>query len=286
MRALLRAVVKRLRQAGLDDPEHDARRMLAHALDVSPAGLLLREAPLTCAQRRALVRVLRRRAAGMSLGRALGSVGFWTRTVPVTDDVLEPRPDSEALIRAAEQWFAEQGRAPRLVVDLGTGSGCLLAAALYVWPEAQGLGLDRSPTAIAAAQALLGEAATVVPGDWTQLQYGLPDQVWESVAGQVDLVLCNPPYIGEDERAGLDPAVTAFDPDAALFAGVDGMAAYAVLGQVLPDLLTRNGIAVVELTAVKPHQAIDALTAGTMQALGITKDLGGHPRSITLRCKG
>jgi release factor glutamine methyltransferase len=186
--------------------------------------------------------------------------------------VLIPRPDSEVLIASALEHF-DGTRAPRRIVDLGTGPGTLLLAALDIWTEASGLGVDLSRRALsyAAANARrlgLDNRAELRRGDWAA-----------EIEERFDLVLCNPPYVAAEAELG--PGVGEHEPPEALFAGGDGLDAYRVLGPQLPRLLAPGGIAAVEIghdqaEAVAPLLARDGL------ASRLALDLAGRPRALLL----
>ena len=181
--------------------------------------------------------LIERRARGEPVAYLTGRRGFWSLDLCVTPDVLIPRPDSETLIEAAVAAIPGDG-APR-VLDLGTGSGALLLAALSQWPRARGVGVDRSLAALAVARANaaalgLADHTAFVAGDWAT-----------AIAGGWDLVLSNPPYVRDD--APLDPGVRDFEPAAGLFAGADGLDAYRRIVPDLPRLLAPGGMAVIEI---------------------------------------
>ena len=213
-----------------------------------------------------------RRAAGEPLAYITGTRAFWTIELGVAPGVLIPRPDSETLIEAAVAHFAGTP-GPRRVLDLGTGSGALLLAALAEWPQATGVGIDRSPAALAIARdnaAALGMAhrAEIVAGDWT------------GTGEQFDLVLCNPPYIGVDEPLPRD--VADHEPHSALFAGADGLDDYRALAPLLPAQLAAGGVACIEHGATQ-GQAVSALLRAQRMVVQIRHDLAGRERCIAAR---
>jgi release factor glutamine methyltransferase len=195
-----------------------------------------------------------------------GTRGFWTIDLDVTPAVLIPRPDSETLIDAALAHFGKAG--PKRILDLGTGSGALLLAALDQWPEATGVGVDASEAALAVATQ---NATRIAPGradmrlgDWTL-----------GIEEMFDLVLCNPPYVETD--AALDPQVSGHEPGSALFAGPDGLDAYRI---VVPQLArVTDGIACVEIGHTQAA-AVTALLEDEGFAVTCRRDLGGRDRCL------
>lgn len=253
--------------AGVDTPALDARLLLGHAMGRDQAGLLRdRDVPADMA---AFWPLLDRRAGREPLALITGRQGFWTFDVAVSADTLIPRADSEAVIEAA---IAER-RQVRSVLDLGTGTGCLLLAALAEFPDACGIGADRSAGAAALARAnaralgLAGRAMFVV-ADWAA-----------PLCGRFDLVLSNPPYIDSASIAGLMPEVARFEPRGALDGGVDGLDAYRALLAALPGLLAPGGLAVFELGAGQA-EAVSALASGFRSRT--RADLFGTPRAMLL----
>ncbi|HEX8938381.1 MAG TPA: peptide chain release factor N(5)-glutamine methyltransferase, partial [Sphingomicrobium sp.] len=186
--------------------------------------------------------------------------------------VLVPRPDSEVLIASAIEHFEGGGR-PTRILDLGTGPGTLILAALDIWGEATGLGIDLSRHALSYAAAnarRLGFEARVkfMLGNWA-----------EGLNERFDLILCNPPYIAEG--ASLGAGVREYEPDEALFAGEKGLNAYRALAPQLPRLLKEGGIAVVEI-GHDQAVAVTALLARDGLEARVAKDLGDRPRAVLL----
>lgn len=245
----------------------DAELLMAHAMGVKREDLLLRH--LDDPAPAAFDALLARRLVHEPIAYITGSRAFWTIELTVGPGVLVPRADSETLIEAAVAHFGKAG--PARVLDLGTGPGTLLLAALAEWPEAQGLGIDASVEALGYAQRnadMLGLADRVrfQNGDWTR-----------GVEGQFDLVFSNPPYIGTGER--LPREVRDHEPDVALFAGEDGLDAYRVIIPDLPRLIAPGGIAVLEI-GHRQAEAVSALCAAVDLATSVRHDLGGRPRAI------
>jgi release factor glutamine methyltransferase len=266
--ATLRDAAARLAGASAT-PRLDAELLMAHALGVSREALLLD--PI-CPVPASFEALLARRAASEPVAYIIGHKPFWTIDLAVTPAVLIPRPDSETLIEAAIDHFA--GAAPRTVLDLGTGSGALLLAALDQWPGARGIGVDRSAAAIAVAQGNarrlgLADRALFVMGDWAG-----------AIDARFDLVLCNPPYV--ESGAALPADVALHEPAGALFAGPDGMDDYRRLLPALPALIADGGVAAIEIGA-EQGAAVAALAQAAGLVASVRRDLAGLDRCIVAR---
>ena len=248
-----------------DTPRLDAELLMAHALSVSRETLLLGRRDGAVPE---LFGVLvERRHVHEPVAYIVGHREFWTIDLAVGPGILIPRPDSETLIEAAIAHFGMRG--PGRVLDMGTGSGALLLAALAEWPEAVGVGVDESDAALATARAnaeRLGMAnrALIGRGSWDA-----------AVGGNYDLVLCNPPYIAEHER--LPPDVADYEPASALYAGADGLDDYRLIAPALR--LPIGGIACVEIGASQA-QAVSALFAAAGFVTKVKTDLGGRDRCV------
>jgi len=270
--ALLAEATAALAAAGIEAPAREARMLLLHALG-RPAGTLLDRTEQVAAP--ALPALLARRAAREPMAQILGRQGFWTLDLEVSRDTLIPRADTEALVEAALAALPDRA-APLRVLDLGTGTGCLLLAVLSEFPHATGIGADLAPAAAAlarrnaAANGLAGRAAFLA-GHWA-----------EALAARFDLVLSNPPYIPHADLAGLMPEVVAHEPARALDGGADGLVAYRAIIADLPRLLAPGGLAVLEL-GLGQHDTVPALArAGGLAIRALRPDLGGIPRALVL----
>jgi release factor glutamine methyltransferase len=239
---------------------------MAHALGLSRGDMLLRQRDLSIPE--AFAALLARRLDGEPIAHITGVRDFWTISLTVTPDTLIPRPDSETLIEAAVDHFA--GRAPATILDLGTGSGALLLAALAQWPEAQGLGVDASPPALAVAQGNaarldMADRAAFRLGDWAQ-----------GVDGPFDLLLINPPYIVADLALSGD---VLREPASALFAGADGLDDYRRIAPDLPRLIAPGGMAAIEI-GYDQKDSVSALLQAQGLNVAARCDLAGHDRCL------
>ena len=252
-----------------DTPLLDAELLLAHAAGIAREQLLLNPPVEIPPSFEAL---LARRLAGEPIAYIVGKRAFWTIELEVTPDVLIPRPDSETLLDAAVAHF--QGTlGPKRILDLGTGSGALLLAALDQWRGASGIGIDSSPAALAIAQRNadrldLAGRAEFRRGDWAA-----------GITERFDLILCNPPYVATSALLG--PGVAEHEPHEALFAGSDGLDALRVLAPQLPKLLAPAGLVAVEISYDQADSAAALVATGGLSA-SLARDLAGRPRAILL----
>ena len=266
--AALRDAAQRL-AAVSDTPRLDAELLMAHALGVERQTLLLD--PLRYALPAGFALLIDRRLRHEPVAYIVGYRDFWTIRLAVGPGMLIPRPDSETLIEAAIDHFGDDG--PKRVLDLGTGPGTLLLAALDQWPVAHGLGIDESEKAIIWAEdnardLELDERARFRVGDWAR-----------GLDGQFDLILCNPPYIPDSEQ--LMPDVAEHEPAGALFAGADGLDDYRRIIPDLPRLLAPGGIAALEIGASQ-HISVRILAEAAGFDVACRQDLGGRDRALTL----
>jgi release factor glutamine methyltransferase len=247
--------------------------LVAHAHDTVPAALL--RDPDASANMVRLTPLLARRAAHEPLAFIFGRCEFWSLAFAVSPATLIPRPESETLIEAAVAAFANRPP-PRLVLDLGTGTGCLLLAALTEFPTARGIGVDRSAnaTALAARNAAaldLADRAFFLCGDWA-----------DALGARFDLILCNPPYVRSRDIGSLMPEVALHEPITALDGGADGFDAYRRLLPALPGLLAQQAVAVMELGAGQAETATRLARHSGLTGC-VRPDLAGIPRALVLR---
>ncbi len=266
--AALREAAQRL-AAVSDTPRLDAELLMAHALGVERQALLLDPARFTVPDDFAAL--VERRMLYEPVAYIVGYRDFWTIRLMVGPGMLIPRPDSETLIEAAVEYFGAEG--PKRILDLGTGPGTLLLAALAQWPEAHGLGIDESEKAVTYAEdnaidLEMDERARFRVGDWAS-----------GLDGQFDLILCNPPYIADSEA--LMPDVAGHEPASALFAGADGLDDYRRIIPDLPRLLAPGGLAALEIGHTQ-HISVGELAETAGFKVACRQDLGGRDRALLL----
>lgn len=252
-------------------PRLDAELLLAHALAIPRERLLLTLADQPVPP--AFADLVARRERHEPIAYLTGTRAFWTIDLAVGPGALVPRADSETLIEAAVAHFAGTP-GPRRILDLGTGPGTLLLAALAEWPDASGLGIDASDSGLGwatrNARALdMERRATFRIGDWAT-----------GVAQRFDLVLANPPYIRTD--ADLPHEVAGFEPASALFAGEEGLDAYRVIATQLPELLAPGGMAAIEI-GFDQAASVTALLERAGLRVDVRRDLSGRDRCLVAR---
>ncbi|MBV0890566.1 peptide chain release factor N(5)-glutamine methyltransferase [Paracoccus sp. Z118] len=264
--ALLNAAAARLASAGIPDPQADARRLVAFALDVPPERLRLGETTPTEAQLAALDAALAARAARQPVSQIVGWRDFWKQRFRVTRDTLDPRPETETLVAAALElpW--------RTVLDLGTGTGAILLSLLADRPGANGVGTDISEAALTVARdnaARLGVEAAFLRSDW-----------FAQVDGRFDLIVSNPPYIAAEEMAALLPDVREWEPRGALTDEGDGLAAYRAITAGAGAHLTPGGWLLVEIGWAQGAAVAALMGAAGFGEIRVLPDLDGRDRVV------
>lgn len=271
--AALRAATARLAAAGVDSAARDARLLLRHASGLEAAALSAAlDMPMVAEEAARFETCVARRAGRAPLSHITGARAFWGRRFRVSAAVLDPRPETEVLVG----WALEE-TAPAQVLDLGTGSGCILLSLLAEWPVAQGCGVDASPAALdmarANAEALgLAAQARFAQGDWLR-----------GVSGRFGVIVANPPYLTAAEMAALPPEVRA-EPVLALDGGADGLAAYRAIAADLADALAPGGAAFFEVGAGQARAVEQILAEAGLGVVETRADLDGRARVLRVRC--
>jgi release factor glutamine methyltransferase len=274
---VLREAGRRLGRAGVEAPAREARLLAGAVLAAEPAALIAGSGgTIDADQLGRLGAAIDRRAAREPLSHILGYREFWSLAFRVDGSVLDPRPDSETLVEAGLAALAGRER-PCHLLDLGTGSGCLLLALLTELPAATGLGIDCSPAALAIAAGnadRLGLAARArfACGDWGA-----------GLAGDFDLILCNPPYVPSHAIEGLAPEVALYEPRLALDGGPDGLACYRRLAPQLGPLAASGGTILLELGDGQADAVAGLMAAAGLVVRGVKRDLAGRARVILLQ---
>lgn len=263
------AAAARLRAAGVPDPARDARILLAHAASVDAARVTLiapeEIAPEIAERYEHLVAL---RAVRVPVSQLVGRRAFYGRDFEISRDVLDPRPETETLIELAlSEPFAR-------VLDLGTGSGCILVSLLAERPSATGVGADLSEAACLQASAnavrhAIADRASIIRSDW-----------FGQVEGRFDLIVSNPPYLAQDEMAGVAPELRDHEPEMALTDGADGLSAYRVIASEAQGYLTATGRVLVEIGATQGASVAALFRQAGWGRVRVAQDLDGRDRVV------
>lgn len=266
--ALVAAVVQ-LQAAGIEGAARDARVLLAHALGIGADRLTLHLQDPVSAERQATFQAaitarLTRQPVAQIIGRRL----FWGLSFQVTPDTLDPRPETETLVaEALTRPFVK-------VLDLGTGTGCILLSCLKGMPMARGVGVDASPAALLVAEANardlgLDARARFLRSDW-----------FSAVPGAFDLIVSNPPYIAADEMAGLAPEVRDWEPHLALTPGGDGLDAYRAIARGAGARLMPGGRILLEIGPTQGAVVAGLLAQAGLAEVRVLPDMDGRDRVV------
>ncbi len=267
--------ITELQAAGCESAHLDARLLVAHVASLPlEAQIRAPDWPLPKEARQRLQKAVARRARRVPLTQITGEKEFWSLLFTVSADVLIPRPDSEIVVDSVLRHLGDRARERLRLLDLGTGSGCLLLALLNCMPQAMGLGIDLSPAAldVAATNARrlgLAPRASFEHGNWG-----------ESLSGAFDVIVANPPYIPTGDLDYLAPEL-AHEPRLALDGGPDGLAAYRRLLPHIAAGLAPDGIAAVEIGAGQAPSVATLAAESGLALSGISRDLGGTERCLS-----
>jgi release factor glutamine methyltransferase len=272
--AAIQRLARDFTAAGIDAARLDARILVADVLGIAPGEIILRDRDVLAPDAATvLARLATRRVAREPVSRIVGRREFWGLTFEITADVLDPRPDTETVVEAAlDARKPDRWPAPR-VLDLGTGSGCLLLAILSAWPEATGLGVDRSVAALACAarnaeRQGLAARAQFKASDWAG-----------DVTGPFDVVVSNPPYLSARDLAALAPEV-GYDPVMALDGGPDGLRAYREILGAIGRILAADGMIALEIGAGQGEQVTAIALRQGLRRVAAKADLAGIERCL------
>ncbi len=274
VREAVTEAVDQLAAARIAGPHREASMLIAKVLGDQPE-ILYREPEklLSPSLEADFFRLVDRRARREPMSHIMGVREFWSLEFLVGPDVLDPRPDSETLVQAALDVGQRQGNFTS-ILDLGTGSGCLLLSILNHVPEARGVGVDASEAAIRvaaenAARLGMSHRASFMRGDWSL-----------DLSDQFDLVVSNPPYISEGEMPMLQPEVRLYEPHLALKGGSDGLACYRRIIEDLDRILKPGGHVIFEFGAEQAQDVSNLLQNAGFNHINLSKDLAGIDRCV------
>jgi len=293
MERVFRELIAAFREEGLATPELDARVLLCAACGMTHERLI--SSPERMATAREAMRLedyRERRLAGEPVSRILGHREFRGLSFSISPQTLDPRPDTETLVEAALELAYDMMPAsrPLRLLDMGTGSGCILISLLHEMQQAEGIGCDISPGAVEMArvnaeQNGVSARAHFFCGSWCDAVG--TDAVESMNCGYFDMIVSNPPYIIREDIAGLDVEVARFDPPRALDGGEDGLESYRLIAPALPRLLRPGGWALIETGAGQSGPVMEILRRGGLGLAAsdsrIWDDLSGQNRCVGVR---
>ncbi len=269
-----------LKAAGFSDVRKDVRLLMAATLGVDDNAVLFYKIPLTVGQKKIFGKMILQRLQHKPVDKILSRKGFYKYDFEVGQSVLSPRPDTERLVEAVIDYVGVHD--VKNILDLGTGSGCILLSVLAEFPELQGTGVDISDAAlkIARRNALRLKAekqVRFIQNSW------FSDGFVNELGEVFDVVVSNPPYIKSDDIASLDAEVSLYDPQEALDGGKDGLVSYRRLAEIMPKLLRDNGMVFLEAGAGQYEEITRIFCSYGFNLVQIVKDFGGIERCVILK---
>lgn len=255
---LLRAAAARLAAVGIDEPMREAR-------------ILAREAPDAATFDAFIARREKREPVAYIVGRK----EFWSLEFEVSPAVLIPRPDTETIVEIAVKELRETP--PKRILDLGTGSGCLLISLLTEFPNATGVGLDISEEALSLAARNAARHGVETRARFLRADFAAPPRE------QFDLVVSNPPYIADHVIETLEADVRDHEPHVALKGGAAGLDAIERIARALPSVMSPKALVLIEIGADQGQAATKTLRNAALEPVSIARDLAGHERVVVAR---
>lgn len=278
---LLSDGMKALKAAGVEAPARETRLLLGMAAQVTPTIMIgFPERSVDVASAEKFRALLARRVAREPISHLLGTREFWSRPFAVSRDVLDPRPDSEALIQAVFDELYDRRRDYR-VLDFGTGSGCLLLTLLAELPAARGWAVDLSPAALEMAARNAASLGLTARAAWRQGSWD--DALQGDDPAEFDIIISNPPYIPTGDIPGLEPEVVRYEPHLALDGGADGLVAYRALAPIIAKRLAPGGLAALEIGLGQGESVRALMLAAGLDDAGSALDLAQRERCLLFR---
>ena len=276
IRATLSRLSLKLQSAGIDNPRLDVRLLIAAATERDPQDIWLHDSQILSSQEISQVEAyVERRRCGEPVSRITGEREFWGLPYRLSAGTLDPRPDSETLVSASLSMMSQKANPPESILDVGTGTGCLLFSLMTEWPEVRGVGIDIELDAVLTARQNASVLKTAnqpafLVGNWLS-----------SLSDRYDVIISNPPYVSSSEIDNLQREVIFFDPRRALDGGPDGLTAYRQLIPECRDHLAIGGLLVLEVGAGQDRDVKKLLSAAGLEKIEVHPDLSGHIRCIT-----
>lgn len=273
-----KAIEAAMMQPSMSQASQEAKWLLGAAINRDGAFVTLNPSySPTSSEEKLIQNWLARRLKGEPLSRIKGVREFWSLPFQLNEHTLDPRPESELIIEAVLKWIGPRTKEPWRLLDLGTGSGCLLISLLHELKNASGIGVDIEEKALSMAQKN-AELNGVLPRACFQVSN------WgNEIRNEFDIIVSNPPYIPLQEKETLEKAVLAYDPPQALFGGEEGLDCYALLAKIIPNQLAPGGLVVLEIGAGQSSSVISLFQEQGFQRLFILKDLQGIERTLAFK---
>ncbi len=275
----LRSAVLRLQQAGIESASLDTRILLEHALGVSRERLLfLLDEPLTSEQCVIFEAMVEKRLCRKPIAQIIGKREFWGMNFVVSENTLDPRPDSETLIEYVLERVKNRGGALR-ILDLGTGTGCLPLSLLSELPASTAVAVDCCEKAL-----LVAKENAMALGLTARIDF-MCSNWFENVEGEFDIIISNPPYIPTSLIPSLAEEVSKFEPMLALDGGNDGFSCYRQILENLSGFMADSGFAAFELGIGQQNGMEELAQENNLEVVGVRHDLGGIARCMILQHK-
>lgn len=275
-KSLFKKGLARLKDASIQNPQLDCTLLFEKATNIKRIDLICHpDQPVSHMQIDCFLTFIQRRMTHEPISHILGMREFWSLPFFVTKDTLDPRPDSETLIEASLKQFPNH-QTTLNILDLGTGTGCLLISLLKEYPNAFGIGVDISYKTLQITQKNinyheLSDRTYLVNTHWTK-----------GLNHKFDLIISNPPYIPLKDKDTLQPDVRLFDPEKALYGGEDGLTCYHDIAKTIKPLLAPQGCIILELGIHQKNDVISIFQKNGFDHFNIQKDLHGIDRTLII----
>lgn len=274
---LRKNIAEQLEKAGIDHSFDEAKWLILGALNADPGLFILnQDDQLTDDLINKINAFVARRLKREPLSRIQGVREFWSLPFHLNEATLDPRPDSEIIVESGLRYIAKEEH--KTLLDLGTGSGCLLISLLHERPNCQGIGVDVSPRAAIQARenAVLNEVGNTslfLVSSWGEAL----------VPASFDFIISNPPYIPLSEKHTLSPEVSQYDPDLALYGGDDGLECYRILAPEMRRLVKPDGVCLLEIGHQQGNQVQEIFEGEKFTLVSLEKDLEDRDRVLVFR---
>jgi len=277
IKTLLTNIKEQFTAQGIENPVLDARLVMQEVLNITHEEILLNNnRVITANESKALSILVSRRLKREPISRILGKRAFWKHEFKLSDKTLDPRPDSETIIQSVISSFNKNDELN--ILDLGTGTGCLLLSILNEFPNSKGVGVDISSGAIDIAKENakeigISKKVNFIDSDWKNMELN----------NSFNVIISNPPYIENSEIESLEPEVKNFDPYLALAGGNDGLDSYKEIIKILPKLLKKDGKIFFEIGYNQEVPVKEMLAHNGFSVIEVTQDLAGISRCIVAK---